>query len=270
LIRQTESGGTWIVPVESCRVLYVSEESKEIWRERQQKFGFGENVKWIPRPFLGKPTQEQWQGFCEQVAELVEAGEFDFVILDTWTDLSPAESENDAAATMNALRPLRFISEAGAAVLIVHHSGKQGLTGLRSARGSSALGGFVDIFLQLRPLKGKGARQRTRSITSRSRFDGTPASLTIELTKDGGEYKRIGAGLEGLDKIGVIQALLKEHPGSTVKQILDHWPKDAVKPKEPTLQEILRSGLDTFWTRKGKGSKTDPHRYTYGGSPPPH
>jgi hypothetical protein len=93
-------------------------------------------------------------------------------------------SENDAGAALAAVQPLQVAAAHGIAVVIVQHERKSGGDPADAARGSSAIGGAVDIIVSVRRPEGK-SKPTVRLLQSVSRYDQTPAELVVELTADG-------------------------------------------------------------------------------------
>jgi hypothetical protein len=108
------------------KVLVVTEESEELWIERRDRLGIGDHVSFLCRPLFGTPAHADWVTFIQYLVELVQAGGFKLLVLDTVATFWPVVDENDAAQVLAALKPLRLISEAGCAVLLVHHPRKCG------------------------------------------------------------------------------------------------------------------------------------------------
>ncbi len=84
---------------------------------------------------------------------------------------------------LDAAMPLKMLTGAGAAVLVVHHCRKSGTDAIEGSRGSLALPGVCDILVHLE-WSGK-SNDTGRIITTRSRFHETPPQLTIALTEYG-------------------------------------------------------------------------------------
>lgn len=105
------------------------------------------------------------------------------VILDTLGHqlANVLESENDNTAAIKAMKPwLHLARDTHAAVLMIHHTGKQG----GMYRGASSFGGIVDQILTLRHAGGN-----QRDLEARGRYWTTPKRLRIVL--DGNEYRAL-------------------------------------------------------------------------------
>jgi len=206
--------------------------------------------------------------FIDHLAKLVTERRFDAVVLDTWSAMSPSPDENDAARMLTALTPLNRISEAGAAVLLVHHPRKSDGGEGMAARGSGALPGFVDIILELRRFAPSERADRRRTLTCFSRFDESPAEAVVELTGDG--YRSVGtkAAARQTDRLATLADMLPtEGPGLTVQELRDAMtPKPGLRTVRADLAEGARLGR---WLQSGAGTKGDPHRYSANSVPVP-
>ncbi len=267
LLKLTAEGGQLVGPVAPCRVLVVSEEASGLWAQRRDAIGIGDHVHFILRPFKGKPDFGQWQGFVNHLTRLVIEKGFGLVVLDPLANLLPVRDENDAAAMIAALTPLYAITEAGAAVLLLHHPRKGDGGEGQAARGSGALPGFVDIILELRRFNAAESEDRRRTLTAFSRYDETPHEAVIELTDDG--YRSCGTKAEAAqnDRLAALAELLpSEPPGQTADEIRESWPEGGIRgitrPGKRTVERDLQAGA-TFsrWSQTGGGRKNDPFRY---------
>jgi hypothetical protein len=130
-------------------------------------------------------------------AKLVETGAR-VLYVDTLGKLAgfKDDEENSAGKAATAMNPLQALaSELKIVVICNRHDRKSGGEVGESARGSSAIGGDVDVILQISRVGGQG-REKRRSLRAVGRFDETPAELTIELTDDG--YQEV-SGTEARD-----------------------------------------------------------------------
>src|SRR5262249_10624792 len=135
--------------VRSGRALVLSEEGPEAWLRRGERLDLAGHVHWLCRPFRGKPRPAEWQGLLEELAALHARRPFDLLAAEPRAEFLPGRSENDPGAVLEALLPLRRLTERGVAVLLLHHPRKgRGLEG-QSARGSGALSGHVDILVEM-------------------------------------------------------------------------------------------------------------------------
>lgn len=267
LLVALEHGGDLAGTVMPGGVLVVSEESAALWQRRITDLGIGDHAEFLIRPFKLRPTQRQWEQFIDSLAGLVREHEYAVVIFDTLSTLWPVTNENDAAETLTALTPLHRLTEAGAAVLLVHHPRKSEGDQGKASRGSGALPGFVDIIVELRRFDPQRRDDRRRVLTTYSRFDETPGEVVIELTDDG--YTAVGTRAESSrqDRMEVIAELLPDtEPGLTAAEVRDQWPDDGIpKPGPRSLHADLLYGYEQRrWQRTGEGKKGNPFRFLQG------
>ncbi len=266
-LKATSKGGDLAGNVQACNVLVVTEEGQGLWARRRDDVGIEDNVQFLVRPFKGRPTYRQWEKLIAQIATKVEAENIDVVLFDTWQSVSPCPDENDAAKMMAALTPLHRITEAGAAVLLVHHTRKGDGTEGQASRGSGAFTGFVDIIAELRRYDPERHDDTQRVLRGLSRFDETPKELVIDLREDGYHVVGTKGDAKQCERMRVIGDVLQTCGGPlTAEEVRDAWPTGEIpKPGLRTLKNDLNSGCSktsSKWLRTGDGKKGDPYRYT--------
>jgi hypothetical protein len=119
-------------------------------------------------------------------AKVIETGAAVLIVdtLSKWVGFRE-EQENSSGVAMASMLPLQVLAEElGVVIIVLRHDRKSGGEVGESARGSSQMGGDVDMILQLTRMGGKG-RERWRCLRALGRFDDTPEQLTIVLTPDG-------------------------------------------------------------------------------------
>lgn len=248
------------------KILVVSEETPALWRDRRDALGFTDDVQFMLQPFLSRPNEKEWQGLCSRIAKEVQDKGYKLVVFDTLASVSPVKDENDAAQMQAACLPLRRITAAGAAVMLIHHLRKSEGSEGTAARGSGALPGFGDIILEFRRYDADADDNRRR-LKAYSRFPETPKEVVYELTEDG--YKPIGTVGQTLasDRQDMIAGILPDkQPGYSAQDILDKWGEGAefvMKPSRVTLEKDLQAmiALGRVATIGKKQSKTNPLRY---------
>jgi hypothetical protein len=264
-LRASEAGGSVAGEVQPCRVAVITEEGQGLWARRRDDVGLGENVLFSVRPFKGRPTHLAWQAYVDWMAAKVKSENITAVIIDTWQSVSPCDDENDAAGMMQALGPLHRITEAGAAVLIVHHPKKGDAAEGQACRGSGALPGFVDIILEFRRFNAESPEDKRRKIKSHSRFDETPPEAVIELTPTG--YRFVGTNSEAKqsDRFKVIEEILSQTDWLTSDGIHGNWPAgDVPCPGQRTVDLDAKKGAEQGrWIKEGTGKRGDPFRYQF-------
>lgn len=264
LLKLFELGGELIGGILPVRVLYISEESTTLWARRRDDIGISDHVHFLCRPFLSRPSREDWEAFIDHLAGLVKSGRYDLVIFDTISTFWPVDNENDSAKVLTALMPLHALTRAGAAVMLVHHPRKGDGGEGQASRGSGALPGFVDTILELRRYRAEESDNRRRTLHAFSRFDETPPQAVIELGDSG--FNSVGTVSEAKrqDRINALKEILPaEPPGMDVEEIIKNWSIEGVpKPAKRTLQSDLKHGVtQREWQSTGSGVKGDPFRY---------
>ena len=266
LLAAASEGGDVGGEVAACKVLVVSEEPPTLWASRRDALGIEDNVRFILRPFKGRPNWTDWGRFVDRLVELVTTEGFEFVILDPLANLLPIKDENDAAMMLTALMPLGGVTEAGAGLLLLHHPRKGDGGEGQAARGSGALPGWVDVLVEMRRCS-RESSDRRRSLTAFSRLDSTPGEQVLELTEAG--YRSCGTKANAVraDRLEALSDLLPtEVPGITAEEVLNSWPAEGVRgvaqPGKRTLETDLKAGAGAGrWHMTGIGRKGDPHRF---------
>lgn len=266
LLAAASQGGDVGGEVVPCKVLVISEETGALWAARRDALAIGDNVHFILRPFKGRPDWQGWDGFVDHLAGLVAKHTYALVVVDPLANLLPVRDENDAASMLSALMPLGRITEADAALLLLHHPRKGDGGEGQAARGSGALPGFVDVLVEMRRCTSERSDTR-RVLTAYSRFDSTPAEQVLELTEGG--YHSCGTKADAVksDRMGALTDLLpSEAPGLTAEEVRDLWPDEGVqgipRPGKRTLENDLKAGADLGrWHMTGVGRKGDPFRF---------
>jgi hypothetical protein len=266
ILAATADGGHVAGDVSGCRVLIVTEESGALWAKRRDTIGIGDNCDFVIKPFRGKPSQRKWAAFIDLIAGWVREGNYELVVFDTLASVAPYLDENDSAAMLATLTPLHGITEAGGAVLIVHHPRKGDGNEGQASRGSGALPGFVDCIVEMRRLNAEDRNDRRRVLASYSRFDETPDELVIELAEDESGYRIVGTKRDcsRSDRMKVIAKILPDADSPmTVDEVRAAWPDDGIpKPGKATVAADLSEGFRTgLWCRTGDGKKGSPYKY---------
>ena len=264
LFKAMENGGELGSDVSPCKILLITEEGKGHWVRRRESLGIGSHLSIVSRPFKSRPTQNDWELLIEMIAQDIKQIGFDLVVIDTWQAANPSQDENDATDTMAALAPLSQLSEAGAAVLLVHHPKKGDAGQGQASRGSGALTGWVDTIVELRRFSTNDNRDRRRVLQAYGRFDETPDQVVVELTDDG--YRTIGTAGDAKqsDRLEVIAEIL-DSDWRTREDIRTRWPVGTIpKPGTSTLRTDLNAGFEAGkWERQGEGRKGDPFVYRF-------
>jgi hypothetical protein len=170
-----------------------------------------------------------------------------------------AEAENDSAAALEAVAPLREAADAGLAVLMDRHARKSGGGVGESERGSSAFAGSVDsIFYLTRP--DDAPNLNVRRLLGVSRFDDAPAELDIEWTPDG--YVSRGDPAPHASRVlesAVLDAIpTGEANAIPASRVTAAVPKLSDRRARERLEELYRKG---DLGRIGQGKRGSPHLF---------
>jgi hypothetical protein len=266
LLARLGTGGTLAgLTVAPGRALVVSEESRELWGQRGQLFDFGRHVCWLCRPFTHKPNTEEWEGLIDRLVRLAKEHGITLVVIDPLIAFLPGRDENSAAAIMAALLPLRRLTEAGIAVLLLHHPRKGHAEEGQVSRGSGALSGHVDVLIEWNWCDGPGPRDRRRRLRAFSRFSETLPEQIIELDAAGTDYSSHGT-TEALALAqswpGLLVVLTETRHKMTRLEILEAWPPEHDRPSPHTLWRWLEQAVaGRRMKRAGSGTRTDPFVY---------
>ncbi len=253
-------------PIAKAKILVVTEEDEATWCERQEMLIIEESthhVGMICRPFIGRSNNKSWVEFIEKAAAIVDANDFDLVIIDTLAKLWPVKDENSASMVDEALMPLWAIVKNGrTALLLVHHLRKGDGMEATGSRGSGALTAFVETIVEFRRFD-----QQSRSCTKRvldgfGRYKETDGELVLDLTPAGyvacGDRDEANA-LNLVEKIADI--LPKTAPGVSYGDLVESWPDETV-PRKKVMLATLRQGTECgAFERTGSGMKGNPYTY---------
>lgn len=236
-------------PIKPVKTLIISEEGKNGWyRKKLETKLSGSIVGIIPRYLYDKNHSENWVEAIHEVKELCLGKDIKLVVFDTLSYFWTVNDENQASAVQASLKPLHILSDAGIAVLLIHHDRKSGGGNIVGTRGSSALTGFIDIKMGLRKASGS-----QRVLESDGRYEETPSKIIVELVEEDGEKKfvvidkdQVGGGThpEGIEKISSYIPVVPE--GITIGGITKKWiaDKKSKPPHQATLSRWLNSGLE--------------------------
>jgi hypothetical protein len=225
----------------------------------------GPNTRLLARPFLIRPTVEQWHNLIEQAMQWRAARKLDLFVVDPLAAYLPGRCESDAGVLLEMLQPLQRFADAGVAVMTLHHPRKERSAEGSTARGSGALLGFVDIILELHRVGNLESDARRRRLLGLSRHERTPRDLTYEWDSRTGAFRDLGdlLGRRFRDNWAIAEAILNERAtAATHTELLMDWPADRVKPSPSVLYEWLnRAYTEKLVRREGQGRKTEPYRY---------
>src|SRR5262249_8199582 len=125
LLARLKAGGTLGGrAVHPGTALVLTEEEPSLWCQRSRTLDLQGHVSWLSRPFLGKPSREQWHRLLDDVLALRQQAGLDLFIIDPLASFLPGSDENHAPSVLAALAPLRRLTSSGMAVLLLHHPRK--------------------------------------------------------------------------------------------------------------------------------------------------
>jgi DNA-binding transcriptional ArsR family regulator len=176
---------------QGLRVVYLSEDSRAIWRERVKRFP---ELSALILNAIPRAHPENW-------ARAVREQEPDMVIVDTIRRFMPAKDENDSASVSLALTPFVDLQQElpRTAIVLVHHT-KKSLSSdgeITDIAGSHAFTAEVDAILLLAPVR-EHKRQRILTPIAGRLWTLSPEPLVLELAEDGSEYRVVGIANEVL------------------------------------------------------------------------
>jgi hypothetical protein len=250
------------LPVRPGKTVVVSEEPISFWAQRVTRHRLAESVCFIPQPFRGIPTEEQWLELIRRVLDIRARRGVDLVVIDPLASF--LRSENQSRSMLETLLALRDLQLAGMGVLLLHHPGRGFRVLGQAARGSGALLGHVDVSIEMRQPGGDPLTRRRR-LFSFSRHPETPRLLTLELDESGTIYSLVPETLE--DQFATnwepIRLILVEAPQKLTREdILDEWPAGFDKPNAATVWRWLDKAVKENLVKcEGSGRKSDPFRY---------
>jgi hypothetical protein len=265
LARLKQGGSLGGQSVSAGKAFVLSEEEPGLWCQRSRTLDLDGHVCWQCRPFLGRPTGEQWLRLLDDVLALRKEIGLDLFVVDPLASFLPCD-ENNAATVLEALSPLRRLTAAGMSVGMLHHPRRQDG---RSARGSGAILGFADVLIEMSWRKGADDGTRVRRLRAWSRYQGTPGDVLMELNADGTDYQVVVEGKE-IEDAGVfalpegLRLILETADYKrTRKQIIDDWLPDFLPaPDSGTLSRWLVQAVESGQVKRdGTGRRNDPFRY---------
>jgi hypothetical protein len=261
LLSRLRTGGSLAgLETAAAPALVVSEESPILWVERGRKTPFGPDVRWLCRPFVAKPSREEWFGLVHHLEQLT-TGARTLIVIDPLAMVLPGYDENNAGAIIDSLAPLYRLATAGHAVLLLHHP-RKGRT--LEPRGSGAITGMVDILIEMDAARNEAEQPNRRWLRARGRVDGVVRERLIELNAEHTDYREVDPEEADLtDGWPVIEWVLSDaHGKSTRKEILASWPEMREKPHPASLWKWLEHAVsDGRIERDGEGRPHKPFRY---------
>jgi hypothetical protein len=266
LLAHRQSGTPLLdLPVRPGRTVVVTEETRKVWRRRQDKLGFGRDVCFFFRPFRSRPTPDQFRALIDHLLKMQKRDGIDLVAFDTLSRFLPLRSENSPEAMLQALEPLHRLTDADLAVLLQHHPSKGQPAPGQAARGSGALPAFVDIDLELHPFAAGAPTDRRRQLLGGSRWEETPPALLIALDALGTAYTIVPEETQSdfPEYWPILRTVLEDAPEPLTRtQLRDRWAEGCPRPSLRTLCNWLHTAFAAnLVARSGTGHNTNPYCY---------
>jgi DNA-binding transcriptional ArsR family regulator len=246
---------------QNLRVVYLSEDSRPVWRERVKRFP---ELNTLTLNAIPRAHPENW-------ARAIREQEPDIVIVDTIRRFMPAKDENDSALVAAALAPFVDLTQhlPRTAIVLVHHT-KKSLSSegeITDIAGSHAFTAEADAILLLAPVK-EQKRQRVLTPIAGRLWNLSPEPLVLELSEDASEYRVLGTAGEVLPESHAqstrekILHALRVLGQATRTEIEEHLRASGEKIPERTIRDaLLRLYEDGKVEREGKGTRAEPHVY---------
>jgi AAA domain len=246
------------------RALVISEESRKLWRKRAEVLDLSA-VRFLCRPFQGRPTDEGWDALLEHIAAMHRECRLDLVVIDPLAAFLPGGCESDAKSVMNFLLKLQKLTVLGISVLLKHHPRKGEAPIGSISRGSGALTASIDIVLEMYRVGKLEDNDRRRVLIGLSRHEETLVRLVVEF--DPARHEYVKAAEQVVDEFQggwpILRVVLEDAWKKLTRQaILKEWPPDFPKPHVGSLWIWLdRAVRDGLVLRDGLGRKNKPFRY---------
>lgn len=267
LLRQMHKGGELITDIAPAKVLVVSEENIEEWKERRDRLALGPHITYLGSRFGFKLDTRSWESLIRKIGAYCCLEGIDLVIFDTFVGVCPAKDENSSAEIVAALAPLHLLKQdnGGISVLLIHHAGKgEGKRG-QLGRGSSAFQGDTDINLEWTFYRhNQDWKDRRRVLAGNGRVASQiDSEIILELDEDREGYTVLGNATE-LSTKGLMEAVEsiliaaggKPASKEKIAAMLSYTPTSR------KLDGVLRGGReDGRWLRSGEGRRGSPFMY---------
>jgi DNA-binding transcriptional ArsR family regulator len=244
------------------RVVYLSEDSRAIWRERVKRFP---ELSALILNTIPRAHPENW-------ARAVREQEPDMVIVDTIRRFMPAKDENDSASVSLALTPFVDLQQElpRTAIVLVHHT-KKSLSSdgeITDIAGSHAFTAEVDAILLLAPVR-EHKRQRILTPIAGRLWTLSPEPLVLELSEDGSEYRVVGTAEEVLPETHAqstrekILHALRVLESATVDEIAEYLQEHREHiPKRTIHHHLAQLYTEGAVNREGRGTRAEPYTYS--------
>ncbi|MBY0230897.1 MAG: AAA family ATPase [Gemmataceae bacterium] len=114
LLSRLKTGGELAgLPVRAGSALVVSEKAPELWWQRGRALALDGHVRWLCRPFRGKPSVAQWHALLKQVARMHARQPVDLLAIDPLANLAPPAHRERSLRGAAGRGPLAGVDRAG-------------------------------------------------------------------------------------------------------------------------------------------------------------
>jgi DNA-binding transcriptional ArsR family regulator len=244
------------------RVVYLSEDSRPVWRERVKRFP---ELNTLILNAIPRAHPENW-------ARAIRELEPDIVIVDTIRRFMPPKDENDSASVSLALAPFVDLQQElpRTAIVLVHHT-KKSLSSdgeITDIAGSHAFTAEVDAILLLAPVR-EHKRQRILTPIAGRLWSFSPEPLVLELSEDASEYRVVGTAEEVLPETLAqstkekILLALRVLESATVDEIAEYLQEHREHiPKRTIHHHLAQLYTEGAVNREGRGTRAEPYTYS--------
>jgi len=254
-------------------VVLLTEEGVETLRDKLESIeeAARERLRVLTRAEVSPRGEYDWATAVRDAGmEALEWGAR-IVVVDTFAFWAQIRDENDNSLMQEVVSVLGELTVQGLAVIVVHHSRKEGGEDGNAIRGASSLQGAVDIIVEMvKPPAEKDDQDESaeRELRAIGRFPGIPEALRVKLVD--GRYKVIGEGTRAQMKAlageaRVLQVLRDSYPETIDGGALR---ESTGQPKETSnrhLRALEQAGtIEAFSDGNGK-----PKRYRWSGPAAP-
>jgi hypothetical protein len=250
------------LPVAVGRAVVLSGEVADVWHHRTQRLDLGDQVGWLCQPFPGRPVKPEWLALLDGIAAVHAERGLALVVIDFLEEFLPIGGTNAAVALREMLASLRPLARRGLSVLILHHPHPYRFLPGPAGRDSAGWSDYVDVRVEMRSLPHAAFGDRHRRLWARSRFEGTPPRLLMELDPAGADYDVLGPDHEEDGHRRDLWRVLESAPRKLTRaEVHRAWP-GRKGCAATSLRRWLERGLaEGTVCRDGSGQQGAPFRY---------
>ena len=204
-------------------------------------------------------SPRDWETTSQKLLHDVVTLQPDILVIDTFPQFafSGDASENDANEGLKAIAPIRRIAALDVGVILIVHDRKAGGPVGKSARGTGALDGAVDVLGQITRKTAKASTIRVLRLLSR--LGEVQEEMTIDLDPDQG-YTKIQAGQPQLpDSRKAILEVLRTNPEPMTVAVLVKLSGLKESTVYKAVAELAEEGLVQA---SGNGARGAPCKYS--------